>query len=59
MTAFPPDSGDGRTMVVVPAAPDHYVVHVVLLPVRRFLLHATPETEHGGDYSHDGIMTEI
>lgn len=59
MTAFPPDPGDSRTMVMVPAAPDYCVVHVVLLPVGRFLLHTAPETEHGGDYSHGGIMTVI
>lgn len=56
MTAFSPDSGDGGTMMMTPAAPDHYV-HVVLLPVRRFLLHTTRETEHSGDYSdHETII---
>lgn len=54
MTAFPPDARDGST-VPGPAAPDHDV-HVVLLPVRRFLLHTTPETEHRCDYSDDSIF---
>lgn len=48
MTAFPPDGGDGSTMT--PVATDRSV-HAVLLTVRRFLLHGTPETEHLGDYN--------
>jgi hypothetical protein len=34
-------------------APD---VHVVLLPVRRFLLHTAPETEHREYYTDDETM---
>lgn len=45
VAAFPPDGGYGRTMMVS-AAPDRRGPHVVLLPVRRFLLHAAPDTEH-------------
>lgn len=55
MTAFLPDAGNRGAMT--PAAPDHHV-HVVLLSVRRFLLHTTPETEHRNDYYlNDEIMT--
>lgn len=45
MSAFPPDAGDGDAMT--PVAPDNDA-HVVLLPVRGFLLHTIPETEHRG-----------
>lgn len=61
MTAFPAYGGDGCAMMISAAADDRSGVHsAVLLPVRQFLLHGTPETEHRGDInaltkSYEGV----
>lgn len=50
MAAFPAYGCDGCAMMIPAAADDRSGVHpAVLLPVRQFLLHGTPETEHRGD----------